>query len=141
MRAARLLLPVVAAGLIGTALTLPARHAWAAPKPENYWNVDHVRRGMKGHGRTVMTGTKVEEFQAEVLGILKNTSPGRDLVLCRLSGLDLLHNAAFLLNAGHETTSNLIGSGVNALFKFPDQLADLQRDPTLAGSAVEEMLR
>jgi hypothetical protein len=44
---------------------------------------------MKGYGLTVMRGTKVETFQAEVLGVLKNTSPGRDLVLCRLSGLDL----------------------------------------------------
>jgi hypothetical protein len=44
---------------------------------------------MKGHGRTVLKGTKVEKFDAEVLGVLKNTSPGRDLVLCRLSGLNL----------------------------------------------------
>jgi len=44
---------------------------------------------MKGIGRTVMKGTKVETFQAEVLGVLKNTSPGRDLVICRLSGLNL----------------------------------------------------
>jgi hypothetical protein len=61
----------------------------AGPKPESYWNVDEVRAGMKGYGRTVMHGTKVESFQAEVLGVLKNTSPGRDLVLCRLSGLNL----------------------------------------------------
>jgi hypothetical protein len=51
--------------------------------------VETVQAGMKGHGRTVMGGTKVETFQAEVLGVLKNTSPGRDLVLCRLSGLNL----------------------------------------------------
>jgi hypothetical protein len=44
---------------------------------------------MKGIGRTVMKGTKVETFQAEVLGVLKNTSPGRDMILCRLSGLNL----------------------------------------------------
>src|SRR5438046_9917496 len=44
---------------------------------------------MKGHGLTVMKGTKVERFDAEVLGVMKNTSPGRDMVLCRLSGLDL----------------------------------------------------
>src|SRR5258706_13649801 len=44
---------------------------------------------MKGHGRTVMKGTKVETFQVEILGVLKNTSPGRDLVLARLSGLGL----------------------------------------------------
>ena len=63
--------------------------AQAAPKPDSYWQVDDVRAGMKGTGRTVMKGTKVETFQAEVLGVLKNTSPGRDLVLCRLSGLNL----------------------------------------------------
>ncbi len=58
----------------------------AGPKAEAYWNVDDVRAGMKGIGRTVMKGTKVENFEAEVLGVLKNTSPGRDMVLCRLSG-------------------------------------------------------
>jgi hypothetical protein len=36
-----------------------------------------------------MKGTKVEPFDAEVLGVMKNTSPGRDMVLCRLSGLNL----------------------------------------------------
>jgi hypothetical protein len=54
-----------------------------------YWQVDDVRAGMKGFGRTVMRGTKIETFSAEVLGVLKNTSPGRDLVLCRLAGLNL----------------------------------------------------
>jgi hypothetical protein len=66
-----------------------AAAALAAPKPESYWQVDDIRPGMKGIGRTVMKGTKVESFDAEVLGVLKNTSPGRDLVICRLSGLGL----------------------------------------------------
>src|SRR5205807_10025832 len=68
------------------ALSTPAH---AGPKRGTYWNVDDVRPGMKGTGRTVMKGTKVESFDAEVLGVLKNTSPGRDMVLCRLSGLNL----------------------------------------------------
>jgi hypothetical protein len=68
---------------------LPAGPGVAAPKAGSYWNVEEVRAGMKGQGRTVMKGTKVENFQAEVLGVLKNTSPGRDMVLCRLSGLGL----------------------------------------------------
>ncbi|HWG46047.1 MAG TPA: SpoIVB peptidase S55 domain-containing protein [Gemmataceae bacterium] len=63
--------------------------ALAAPKPDSYWQVDDIRAGMKGVGRTVMKGTKIETFQAEVLGVLKNTSPGRDMVICRLSGLNL----------------------------------------------------
>jgi len=63
--------------------------AVAAPKGDKYWCVKDIRPGMKGVGRTVMKGTKVETFQAEVLGVLENTSPGRDLVICRLSGLNL----------------------------------------------------
>src|SRR6266436_3906648 len=66
--------------------TFPAQ---AGPDPGSYWQVDDVRPGMKGFGRTVMHGTKVETFNAEVLGVLKNTSPGRDMILCRLSGLGL----------------------------------------------------
>src|SRR5262245_11747333 len=61
----------------------------AARKAEPFWQVDDVKPGMKGFGRTVMKGTKIETFQAEVIGVLKNTSPGRDMVLCRLAGLDL----------------------------------------------------
>jgi hypothetical protein len=61
----------------------------AAPKRDAYWRVEDLRPGMKGIGRTVMKGTKVETFHAEVLGVLKNTSPGRDMVVCRLSGLEL----------------------------------------------------
>jgi hypothetical protein len=66
-----------------------ARDAHATPKPDSFWRVDDIRPGMKGQGRTVMKGTKIESFDAEVLGVLKNTSPGRDMVLCRLSGLNL----------------------------------------------------
>src|SRR5207249_4842558 len=61
----------------------------AGPDPASYWQVDDVRPGLKGFGRTVMKGTKVETFNVEVLGVLMNTSPGRDMILCRLSGLGL----------------------------------------------------
>lgn len=58
-----------------------------------------------------------------------------------LTELELLHNCIFLLNAGHETTTNLIGNGVEALFRFPGEMARLQREPGLIKSAVEEFLR
>jgi hypothetical protein len=61
----------------------------AGPNPDPFWNVDELRPGMKGTGRTVVKGTKIEMFDAEILGVLKNTSPGRDMVLARLSGLNL----------------------------------------------------
>ena len=47
---------------------------------------------MKGVGRTVMVGTALEEFEAEVLGVMKGVSPGRDMVLCRLKGCKLEHS-------------------------------------------------
>jgi len=59
----------------------------------------------------------------------------------RLSELELLHNCIFLLNAGHETTTNLIGNGLEALMRHPDQLQRLVREPSLIASAVEELLR
>jgi hypothetical protein len=92
MSATTRLLPrrLTVAALVGLAmLPLVLSPAPAGPKPESYWQVDDVHPGMKGQGRTVMKGTKIETFDAEVLGVLKNTSPGRDMVLCRLSGLDL----------------------------------------------------
>lgn len=80
---------VLAAGaaLALAGLTVPP--VQAVPNPDSYWRVEDLRAGMKGYGRTVMKGTKIENFDAEVIGVLKNTSPGRDLVLCRLSGLNL----------------------------------------------------
>jgi cytochrome P450 len=59
----------------------------------------------------------------------------------RLSALELYHNCIFLLNAGHETTTNLIGNGVWLLLSHQDQLARLRSDPALVNSAIEEMLR
>jgi cytochrome P450 len=59
----------------------------------------------------------------------------------RLNELELLHNCIFLLNAGHETTTNLIGNGAHALLTQPDQWQRLLADPSLLGTAVEELLR
>jgi cytochrome P450 len=59
----------------------------------------------------------------------------------RLSETELLQNCVFILNAGHETTTNLICNGTLALLRNPDQLALLRDDPTLAAAATEELLR
>ncbi|MFO1295755.1 MAG: cytochrome P450 [Rubrivivax sp.] len=58
-----------------------------------------------------------------------------------LSEAELLHNCIFLLNAGHETTTNLIGNGAFALLTHRSQFERLQAEPALIGSAVEELLR
>jgi cytochrome P450 len=59
----------------------------------------------------------------------------------RLSSKELLHNCIFLLNAGHETTTNLIGNGFVALSQNPAQKKRLIEHPDLIRTAVEEILR
>jgi cytochrome P450 len=58
-----------------------------------------------------------------------------------LSTTELLHNCVFLLNAGHETTTNLIGNGLSLLLTHPDALQRLREMPELITSTVEECLR
>jgi hypothetical protein len=58
-----------------------------------------------------------------------------------LTEKELYHQCIFLLNAGHETTTNLIGNGVWALLDNPAQLERLRADAGLVATAVEEMLR
>jgi cytochrome P450 len=59
----------------------------------------------------------------------------------KLSELELLHNIIFILNAGHETTTNLIGNGLYLLLEWPDAKAKLIGNPALIRPAVEEILR
>ena len=65
----------------------------------------------------------------------------RDVSAERLSKLELVHNCIFLLNAGHETTTNLIGNAVDLLIRHPDAMRDLRNQPELIETAVEEFLR
>ena len=54
---------------------------------------------------------------------------------------ELLATCQTLLTAGHETTTNLIGNGLLALLRHPEQLQQLARDPSLIATAIEELLR
>ncbi|MGW4690668.1 cytochrome P450 family protein [Streptomyces sp. NPDC004244] len=81
----------------------------------------------------------------------KQNDPGDDLLSDliavheedddRLDDEELAAMALTLLLAGHETTVQLIGNGMNALFNHPDQLAALLRQPELVRTAVDELLR
>ena len=80
----------------------------------------------------------------------RRVAPGPDLLSAlvqveeageQLTEAELYATCALLLVAGHETTINLIGNGVLALLRHPEQMALLQRNPALVKSAVEELLR
>src|SRR5690242_2855131 len=97
----------------------------------------------------------VREFLAylETLVARRRAKPGnpeRDVLTRLIQGEDdgehltekeLLHNCIFLLNAGHETTTNLIGNGLVALSKHPSEKKRLIENPQLIKTAVEEILR
>lgn len=59
----------------------------------------------------------------------------------RLSETELLQNCIFILNAGHETTTNLIGNGLELLLTHPEQRQQLLENPKLIDTAIEEFLR
>lgn len=80
----------------------------------------------------------------------KRTHPGNDVLSLMLasredgealSHQELLSQCMLLLIAGHETTRNLIGNGLATLFRYPDAMAQLRRNPAIARTAVEEFLR
>lgn len=73
--------------------------------------------------------------------ILSRLIRGDDAAAYTLSEFELLHQCIFLLNAGHETTTNLIGNAIVALLEHPAELRRLKDAPALIEPAVEELLR
>jgi cytochrome P450 len=99
--------------------------------------------------------TAVREFTAYLERLVANRrahpgDPARDVLTrlivgeadgARLSEHELLQNCVFILNAGHETTTNLIGNALVLLCEWPEERARLLEEPGLIASAVEEFLR
>jgi cytochrome P450 len=86
----------------------------------------------------------------EQLFELRRREPGDDLTTqlvqaeeagSKLTNEELTANIILLFGAGHETTVNLIGNGLLALHRNPDQLALLKARPDLISNAIEEFLR
>ena len=94
------------------------------------------RHALTGYFRELIAERRTTP-RADVLSDLIAAEEAGD----RLSEPELLATCILLLIAGHETTVNLIGNGTLALLRHRDQLRRLQQDPTLIGSAIEELLR
>ncbi|GHO82234.1 cytochrome P450 family protein [Dictyobacter formicarum] len=131
--------------------------------PHNHW--DLVREGSKaivaGAGGRPITlddrnadvrAQKIDAFGNYIAQLVaeKRHHPQSDLISQlvqieedgdRLSEPELLSMVGLLLVAGHETTSNLIGSGMLALLDHADQLERLKADLSLVPRAIEELLR
>jgi len=108
--------------------------------------VSEIRAGMKGYGRTVFQGGKIERFEFEVLGIQKNAAPGRSRILVRASGGPLAETGILAgmsgspcyidgkligaLSSGFAFEKDPIG-GITPIAEMLDQLRDI---PELAPS-------
>ena len=98
------------------------------------------------------TGQAMDEFRAYVRDLIaiRRRSPHTDLLAAmlaaeargdRLTDFELEGMFTVFFFAGHETTTNLMGNGLLALLRHPEQLARLRARPDLINNAVEEMLR
>ena len=99
--------------------------------------------------RAQVSAQELVDYLREVVGEHR-ASPRQDLIGAliaaeeqgdRLTEDELYATCMLLLVAGNETTTNLIGNGMLALLRHPDQLARLRDDPSLIEPAVEELLR
>ena len=95
-------------------------------------------------------GNLMQQMYFQKLFELRRKNPGDDLTTqlvqaeedgSKLSNEELTANIILLFGAGHETTVNLIGNGLLALHRNPDQLALLKANPELISNAIEEFLR
>jgi len=93
-----------------------------------------VQAGMHGIGKTVFAGDRIEDFQVEILGILRNTGPKESLILARLSGGPLEHTGVMQGMSGSPVyiDGKLIGAVAMA---FP-----FAKDPIAGIRPIEEML-
>jgi len=108
------------------------------------WDVTPEQLGRAAGGALSFTAYLVPLFEE------RRRAPRADLITAlvaaeeagdRLAADELLSTVMLLLVAGHETTMNLIGNGLLALLRNPDQLELLRARPDLIPGAVEELLR
>jgi cytochrome P450 len=92
--------------------------------------------GLTDYFRDLLARRRETPTDDLLTGLLQATEAG-----AHLTEEELLATCVLLFFAGHETTVNLIGNGMLALFRHPDQLEHLRRTPASASTAVEEILR
>lgn len=103
--------------------------------PDRVQRILNVTGEMTAYFRSAM---KSERLRPEgLVNSLKNAEVEGD----RLNEDEVIANCIITMVGGQETTTNLIGNGVLALLRHPEQLAKLRADPSLVHPAVEELLR
>jgi cytochrome P450 len=104
--------------------------------PEEYDRASRAVSAEEDYFRAAVAQLRTGD-KPSLLGAMSHAEEAGD----RLTEQELYANANLLLTAGHETTTTLIGNGVLALLRNPDQLEKLRADPSLLPGAIEEFLR
>jgi len=118
-------------------LLLPAVLALAATLPAQgpFFPLKDVRAGMRGTGRTVFSGNRIDEFQIEVLGVLDNVGPKESLIVARLSGGPLDHTGVMQGMSGSPVyIDGKLAGAVAMAFPFA-------KDPIAGIRPIEDMVR
>lgn len=94
-----------------------------------------LRPGMHGVGKTVFSGSRVEEFQVEILGVLENIGPKQSIILARLSGGPLEKTGVIQGMSGSPVyIDGKLAGAVAMAFSFA-------KEPIAGIRPIEEMLR
>ncbi len=105
--------------------------------PNKYDRAAYGLAEMDEYFRRIVRARRAGPQRDDVIGLLVTAEEQGGA----LSEDELVATSILVLFAGHETTANLIGNGLLALLKHPDQLAALRDHPDLDESAIEELLR
>src|SRR5215813_1226563 len=128
----RRLIPTLAAALLGAVwLFTPSTSA-----ATSQMGVEEIRPGMVGISRTVFDGTHVEEFKANILGVLRNSiGPRRNLILARLEGGPLANTGVIAGMSGSPVyiDGRLVGAVSYSLGQF-------QKEPIAGITPFDEMV-
>ena len=104
--------------------------------PDEEETVVRTVRELAGYNATIVEQRRREPRDDLVSRLVEAEEQGD-----RLTSDEMIEMLRLLLIAGNKTTANLIGNGVRALLRYPDQFALLRERPELVPSAVEELLR
>jgi hypothetical protein len=117
-----------------------------ASEPAPILALSEIQAGMKGYGRTVFHGNKIERFQFEVLGVQRNVTPGHSLILVKASGGPLADTGILKGMSGSPCyiDGKLVGAlssgwafqkeplgGITPIEEMLDQLKEIPETPSL----------
>src|SRR6059036_1515417 len=120
--------------LSGVAWSFLALLVWAPLMAQDIIPFSEIKTGMKGIGKTVFNGTKIDDFQVEVIGTLEHVAPRRILILVRLSGGPLANTGVL---SGMSGSPIFFGQRLAGAVAYSWGFA---REPVAGVTPIQEML-